>query len=429
MKIEISFLRSKVARRIFLLFILSSLLPVLLLAFLSIRQVDIFTTNQQHEYLKEISKNYGLSLLDRLLFLKTKINWIAQILAQEDLPINLKTIRGFKSIKIININDKKNIISTLSNYEKLLTIIKTEINHLRSGNDIIITDYAPHLSSRIFLFQLVDKNYPEKGILIGEIDQSYLWGDIDSFGLETNLCVLDELNRALFCSHGEYKIASKNLIKINKFSSGNFTWYDSNNEELILNYWSIFLEPNFAIKKWTIITNNLKYNILLPISGFKNIFALVMLLAIAIVAFFSIHYIRKNLIPIEKIMDGIKYISNKNYNYTVEVNSGDEFEDLAHSFNRMAAQIDKQFHTLSTMSDIDQLILSNLKIEDIIRIVLSRMHEIVSFDFISITIIDHNNHSSCRTYVKNDLFREKITTNELKITLTAYQELIKNKYI
>ena len=73
MKIEISFLRSKVARRIFLLFILSSLLPVLLLAFLSIRQVDIFTTNQQHEYLKEISKNYGLSLLDRLLFLKTKI--------------------------------------------------------------------------------------------------------------------------------------------------------------------------------------------------------------------------------------------------------------------------------------------------------------------------------------------------------------------
>ncbi len=429
MKIEIAFLRSKVARRIFLLFILSSLLPVLLLAFLSLRQVNVFTTNQQHEHLKEISKNYGLSLLDRFLFLKTKINWVAQILIEENLPINLNMIRGFKSIKAINFNGTKNIIYTLNDSEKLLTLIKTEINHLKSGNSIIISDYFPHLSSKVFLFRLIDKNYPEKGILIGEIDLSYLWGDIDSLGSEINLCVIDESNRALFCSHGEQKLDPNNLIKINQYYSGSFTWYDSNNEELISNYWSIFLEPNFAVKKWTVITSKLKYNILLPISDFKNIFALVMLLTITIVAFFSIHQIRKNLIPIEKIMDGIKYLSNKDFKHTVEVDSGDEFEDLANSFNKMAARIDKQFHTLSTMSDIDQLILSNLRIEDIIRIVLSRMHEIVSFDSISMTIIDHNNHSSCRTYINDEFCREKITVHDLEITLEAYQKLIENKYI
>jgi len=108
-------------------------------------------------------------------------------------------------------------------------------------------------------------------------------------------------------------------------------------------------------------------------------------------------------------------------------NSGDEFEELAISVNHMATQIDKQFHTLSTMADIDQLILSTLKIEDIIKIVLNRMHEIISYDYISMTIIDRNDNKSCRTYIQSKQFRGQITTEILKITHSEYQMLLENK--
>ncbi|MCB1782315.1 MAG: GAF domain-containing protein, partial [Candidatus Competibacteraceae bacterium] len=129
-------------------------------------------------------------------------------------------------------------------------------------------------------------------------------------------------------------------------------------------------------------------------------------------------------------MEGVHHITNKKFDKPVEVNSGDEFEELATSVNNMAIQIDKQFHALSTMADIDQLILSTLKIEDIIKIVLNRMREIIPYNYISMTIIDHDHDESCRTYTQSNPAREQITTETLKITSSEYQTLLENqKYL
>ena len=140
-------------------------------------------------------------------------------------------------------------------------------------------------------------------------------------------------------------------------------------------------------------------------------------------ALLSVLQIRRNLIPLEKIMEGIQYIASKNFNRPVEVSSGDEFEELAASVNNMAARINQQFHTLSTMADIDQLILSTLKIEDIVKIVLTRMYEIIPQDYISMTVIGQNHEKACRTYTRNDLFREKIAIETLEITPAERQVL------
>ncbi|MFO1372143.1 MAG: EAL domain-containing protein [Candidatus Competibacteraceae bacterium] len=433
MKIEMVFLRSKVARRIFLLFIISSLIPVTLLALLSFGQVNNLITKQQHEQLRQTSKNYGVALLERLLLLKMQIGWIAQGFRQEDLSIssiennkfNSRTGQGFKQIGLITNTNQSTF--PLENIEKLIMLIQAEQNYLKAGNSILTSDYQSHFSSRIFLLRMLDPQHPEQAILVGEIDQSYLWGDTDSLGSETQLCVLDELNRALFCSHQEYEPSTEQLIKLNKSSSGQFTWHNHGHEEYLINYWSIFLEPNFLVPKWTVITRQSKANILVPIADFRNIFAFVITLTLAIVALLSVHQIRRNLIPLEKLMEGVQHIANKKFNKPVEVSSGDEFEELATSVNNMAVQIDKQFHILSTMVDIDQLILSTLKIEDIIKIVLTRMHEIIPYDCISMTVINRNHNNSCRTYTRNELFREKITVDVLEITLLEYQILLGNQ--
>lgn len=306
-------------------------------------------------------------------------------------------------------------------------LIQAEQNYLKTGNSIITIDYKSRFSSRIFLLRMLDPQHPKKGILVGEIDQSYLWENTDSLGPEMQLCVLDESNRALFCSHQEYELSPEQLLKLNTLSSGEFAWYDHNNEEFLINYWSLFLKPSFLIPKWTVITSQSKTNILVPIADFRNIFTFVITLTLAIVALLSVYQIRRNLIPLEKLMEGIQYIANKKFNKPVEVNSGDEFEELATSVNNMAVRIDKQFHTLSTMADIDQLILSTSKIEDIIKIVLTRIHEIIPFDYISMTVVNRDHDNSGHTYTRNDLFKEKITVEVLEITVLEYQALLENK--
>ena len=110
MKIEIAFLRSKVARRIFTLFIISSLIPVVLLMILAFRQVNNLISTQQYERLKQMNKQYGLMVFERLLLIKKQMDWIAQSFSQEDLSarlienhqFGLRMSQGFKKIGLID---------------------------------------------------------------------------------------------------------------------------------------------------------------------------------------------------------------------------------------------------------------------------------------------------------------------------------------
>jgi len=138
MRIETLFLRSKVARRIFLLFVISALIPVTLLAILSFKQVNNLISKQQYDQLRQLNKQYGLAVLDRLLLLKTQISWIAQYLHQEDLSenliennkFNLKTNQGFKQIGLITDTNQPTFL--LENIGKLAAIIQTEQDYLKA---------------------------------------------------------------------------------------------------------------------------------------------------------------------------------------------------------------------------------------------------------------------------------------------------------
>ena len=425
------FLRSKVARRVFLLFIVSSLVPVLLLVILSFGQVSSFIKNQQSEQVKQLNKDYGLALLERLLLLKMQLGWISEAINQEKLSIDslgekgfyLKDNQGFKKIELIT--DVEKYISRLRD-EKIAKYLKKENKYFKLGDYILITDHQPHSFLRVYLVRILDPQHPENGLLVGEIDQSFLWGVFNSFGPKIQLCVLNELNRVLFCSHEEYLPGLGQLIEMNQSSSGQFAWQGINNKYLI-NYWSIFLEPNFSIPKWTLIVIQSKEDVLTILADFRNIFIVVITLTIAIVALLSAYQIRRNLIPIEKIIEGIECIANKNFDRPVMVNSGDEFEELATSFNKMGVIINKQLQTLSAMADIDRLILSTMKIEDIVRIVLTCMNDIVSQDYISMVVIKSNHNNACYIYTRNELAKEMITVDTQEITSLEYQRLLANQ--
>ncbi len=62
------------------------------------------------------------------------------------------------------------------------------------------------------------------------------------------------------------------------------------------------------------------------------------------------------------------------------IRSGDEFEDLAESFNMMITRIDQQFNALQTMADIDRAILSEFDFEKIIETFDTRIGDLCPCD-------------------------------------------------
>jgi hypothetical protein len=73
MKIELTFLRSKVARRIFALFIFCALVPILALAIISFTQVREQLYEQGQRRLHQSSKTLGMSIFERLSFLENEL--------------------------------------------------------------------------------------------------------------------------------------------------------------------------------------------------------------------------------------------------------------------------------------------------------------------------------------------------------------------
>jgi putative nucleotidyltransferase with HDIG domain len=140
---------------------------------------------------------------------------------------------------------------------------------------------------------------------------------------------------------------------------------------------------------------------LAPVAYFNKTFFLIILLSLWVVLFLSIVQIRKNLIPLEKLKEGAIRIGNRDFNTRVSVTSGDEFEELADSFNEMSSRLGRQFSALKAMAEIDQAILGILDTDKIVNTVLDKMGDIVPCHIVSISLLDRNDSGAVRIYTKN----------------------------
>jgi len=105
--------------------------------------------------------------------------------------------------------------------------------------------------------------------------------------------------------------------------------------------------------------------------------------------------------PPRKLQEGTRRIALQDFDSYVTIKSGDEFEELAASFNTMAGQLGKQFNTLTTMNEIDRAILSALDTQKIIEVVLTRMSDILPCDHVSVTLLDFDAKMTGHTYIGN----------------------------
>src|SRR4030043_140772 len=77
MKFETTFLRSRVARRIFLLFVCCALVPIGALAVLSFNQVEKQLNELNQRRLNDANKAVGIAIFERLLFLEEEMKGVA----------------------------------------------------------------------------------------------------------------------------------------------------------------------------------------------------------------------------------------------------------------------------------------------------------------------------------------------------------------
>jgi signal transduction histidine kinase len=342
---EMSF-KSKVARQIFSMFVLCSLLPLLAISAVSFYFVCDQLKNQAYDRLRQQCKSQGLQIYDHLTKLDSELAIAAneyrragsKVLVGRPYDANNREGSGLKRIFLLKSDGTLEPI--MNRCEDLrLKALKTELD--RDRNRMLISwSGEDSRFPQLFMKRLLDQAHPEKGLLVGEINPLYL------FGIGTEGALPPEVNMEVRQVDGVVLISSLIGAQLNidlattadqRALSGKLK--SSYSEAYICSYWSLFLRHRFGSPDWIIIYRQSRASILSPVFGFTYIFILLILLTFSVIVLFSTRVIRKRTVPIETLKQGAMRIANGEFGHRVAISSGDEFEELSFTFNEMSEKL------------------------------------------------------------------------------------------
>jgi putative nucleotidyltransferase with HDIG domain len=364
---------------------------MIVLTVLSFIQVSRQLQAESRRELLEAAKSLGWGVFERLTILNSDLE-VASLRIQHSDPIPSATHEShFETITV----SKDQIHAGLS--DPFLIITTSERAHLFSGKPLIRFGSCSTKKSFecIDMVRMIDRHNPASGLISGEVNSDYLWST-DKIPAYIEFCVFAPRNRIVYSPDGgETSVAD---LPPERNSSGFFQWrihetvYDAA-------YRDLFLRAGFLTDTWTIVVSQNHHDALAPMRRFRNTFLLVALLAVWIVVLLSLIQIRRTMGPLEKLREGTRQIADQNFDARVDIASGDEFEDLAASFNAMSVRLGRQFHTLRTISDIDQAILSSLSRDVVISTTLSRLPNLLPGQCFAIAIFQQNSSDAASVQI------------------------------
>ena len=340
MKVDTKIFRSKIARRIFILFVSCALFPILCISIISFARVTKQLNEQSYKLLKQSITGYASSILERMIFLDTELQLISSSIKESLIDPDqtrlevVGTRSGNHFMAIAYMNPENKYVPIYKKIDNLKIPRKDDVGPIiGEGRTTIFKVSRPGSFPQTLMARLVDPEDLNTGYLIGEIKPAFLWGleQGNSLPPNTEFCVLDESYNILYSSflNGNPSF-KKDDFQVKNRVSGQFELVHKN-EKYLASYRKIFLNRRFLAGCWTVVACQSKADVLAPMSHFRTIFPLVLLLSLWVVLFLSIYNIRKSLVPLEILKEGTRQISMNRFDSKINLTSGDEFEEF-HGF-------------------------------------------------------------------------------------------------
>lgn len=373
------FLRSQVARRVFLLFLLSALVPALLLALLAYSHIRGLDQEHVQRQLALEGGNYASGLYERLLGAHFMLGVQAAGLRQ-GLPV-LKadaelTRKVFQRIDTLRAEGAETAVPEPALKEPQVQ------PHLARGGGVLLArrDAMP---ARLLLATRIDPTEPAAGLVLAELSPGHVWGDPEDLAVGTQVCVLDARGQVLYCSDPQLATLAAELG-----AGGADAAPVGERGEWQYNRRSLSLRARFAEDDWTVLTLRPGGASDAGLNRLAYVFLGIVVLTLLLVALLSGVQLRRTLVPLERLIEGTRRIAREEFNQPVVVDRDDEFGQLAHALNRMAARLGRQMGTLRALGEIDQDILARADMERVITRVQERLHELWPNAVTSMVVFD-----------------------------------------
>ncbi|HVQ62349.1 MAG TPA: EAL domain-containing protein, partial [Burkholderiales bacterium] len=383
----------RVARQVFLLFILSAFLPFAVIAALSYVQIRQLHIQSGQQRLAVASKQYGMGVYERLLSAAEIARNAAEFPDRSSRFRKLAQSR-FRALGFVDA--KGGVRSLLGSIEAPGVLDAAASERLAQDKPLVLIT-PKEGAARIRLLLRSDAS---GDLLIGDVDPEYLWGDVDQLPAATEVCVIAETLRSVL--HCSAPMPQHMLVSIrnspSEYTFKSFGWTTEGIAQQSV-VWAEFMGGEFGTGDWLIVMSQPESYRARVASELDDFFLPVALLALLIAVLLSLRQIRSILVPVEQLAGGARRVAQRDFSARVDVRTDDEFGELARAFNTMSEGLGRQFAVLGALAEIDRLILSTLDTEQVVRLIIERVGGVLSADCVSVTLLDPDNPDLARTYI------------------------------
>lgn len=359
---------NRVARRVFGFFALAALVPAVVTSGLAYYAVEQQLTQKSFGQLRGESKTYALRVLQTL---QLSRNFLLQLEASEsEEDISFDNIY-FTKIKVV---------SPVSDEQGSPVALQPVTFPGKISLDLRVHDET----ASVWLTTALS---PTKAIS-GQVNPLFLWGSPDLFPASVTFCVLDDHGMEIFCPDPPQDHALESWREALRTSSvGTLEWKEDE-VAYLAGYFGLPLRFEFSVPQWNVLAVQTRAHALAPMSGFRAVFPPAIGLSVILALWISFHQVRRRLGPLKMLTDSAAAIAEGDFTTEIGLESRDEFQILAHSFNKMRRDLGRQFGTLRALSDLDQKILAAKEVQPVVEGTVRRMLDLFDCQCAAITVVE-----------------------------------------
>ena len=367
MRFDFEHFRTKIGLRIVKLFLLCALLPTAALSVVSYLQVRSQVLFQSTELMESGATNAQMGALERLQSVESELILLASspgvvraLGGTGDGSGGTESLRRLSALTLATSDATIPIIGDLTDTPELPS---ETLANLDRGESALAVVAGAGSRPDILIARAPGEAGTGAGVLWGRIVSDSLWAtaQVYAVGIATTeidfqddkgYCVVDEVGRPLDCAGALLTWFSGGIPEDVDLTGdalhGALSW-TADGTAYLGHYRHLFLK-GFNIADWTIVLGGDERSMLQDLAEFRGTLIGFIVLAVMLVLLFSAIGIRASMEPLAKLREGTRRLAAKDFGARVRISSGDEFEELAGSFNNMAERVGTLVNELQDFS-------------------------------------------------------------------------------
>ncbi|MGB5411978.1 MAG: EAL domain-containing protein [Woeseiaceae bacterium] len=399
-----------VGKRILQLILIAATIPALITACLAYYEINRSTKQDAATQLRGSAKAYGVELISRLERASASLEQLADERTRatpQALATHSYLLEEFEALSLQSANGSKQLLYGAT--QAPLSSTKLNRDFLETNRAQFIVDGAGQSLRLLLVMPVAAVDQPES-MLVARLRADSFWEPLENRLYATGLCVYGVGGVQLHCtvSNGPFPtVIDKSYLAADR---GLFDWNSKDAEAQVATVWQLFLDGGFAAPPLDIIAYQPKSHALRSGADFGRVFWPALVLIIVLVGALTLKMLGHSLTPLQQLILAARQLTAGNLAARVRIRTGDEFESLADAFNNMAGRVGAQISTLEAMSEIDRLILSNVRLEDIAENILGHVRDLTGAEVVAMVARKKETPYEARmmSFFREELFHDDV---------------------